>query len=86
MVAKAFSFRRSFHQTGDVIELESGVDLPLGMKHIAQEAKPVVRNDYHPGIWLNCGEWVIRGFNVRVRNSVEQRGFADVWQSDYSSF
>ena len=72
LVAKAFSFGGAFDETGDVIEIESGVDLLLWVKGFGEIIEPLIWDQNDTSIWVDGREWVVLRQNVRIRYRVEE--------------
>ena len=72
LVAKAFSFGGAFDETGDVIEIESGVDLLLWVEGFGEIIEPLIWDQNDTSIWVDGREWVILRQNVRIRYRVEE--------------
>ena len=82
LVAQAFALRCAGHETGDVHELDGGRHDAGRMVDLGEpvEARIGHRHDAH--VWFDGGERVVGREAALVREGREQRGFADVRQTD----
>ena len=83
LVAEAFALRRAADQSGDVDELNLRFDFLRGLRDCGNAVQPLVGHGDAPNIGLDRAERIIGRLRCRrLREGVEQGGFADVRQAD----
>ena len=82
LVAEAFTLRCALHQTGDVHELHHGGHSAFGLHHHRQCSEARIRNFDHADVRLDGAERIVRGLGLGSGEGVEQRGLADVRETD----
>lgn len=86
LVAQTFTFRRAFHQAGDVDEFHGGWQNALRLDDLGQLIQTRIGHRHHTGVRFNGAEREVGCFNARFGQRVEQGGFAYVRQADDTAF
>ncbi len=82
LVAEALAFVRALHQPCDVHELDGGGNHPFGGDEFGQAIEARVGHGHDADVGLDRGERVVGGVNLPARERGEERGLADVGQTD----
>ena len=82
LVAEPFALGRALHETGDVEELHRRRHRPLRLYDPRELVEPVVGDVRRADVRILRGEGIVRGENAGGGERVEERGLADVGQSD----
>ena len=86
LVSKAFSFARSFHQTGDVDDVHCCRDHTLRFTHVCKHLETLVRDVCRAKIRFYRTEREIGALGFTGADAVEQSGLSDIRESYYSAF
>ena len=81
-VALALALARAAHQAGDVDEVDRGGHRALGLDDLAQRVEARVGHRHDADVGLDGAERVVRGLGLLGGQRVEERGLADVGQTD----
>ena len=81
-VAQALAAAGALGQPGDVDDVDGGVDLPRRLQDLVQPVEALVGHGDHAQVGLRRGEGVRGRRRAGVREGVEERGLADVGQTD----
>ncbi len=84
LVAQPLAFAGALHQSGDVDELDCGRHGPLRVHDLGQRIQPGIGDLDDAGVRLDGGKRIVRHQRLGGREGVEERGLADVGQSDNS--
>ena len=82
LVAQALALAGAGHETRDVHELDGGGHDARGMVDVRQRVQARVGHGHHAHVGLDGGERVVGREAALVREGREQRGLADVRQTD----
>ena len=86
-VSQPFPLRCAFHQSGNVHELDGCRDDFVRFGDFGQRSQTRIRHFDDADIGINGAKRIIlRSRLARARDSVEQRGLADIGQTDNSGF
>ena len=82
LVAESLAAGRAAHQSRDIDKLDDRRRVFLGMMHLREHVQPVIRHGNDADVRLDRAERIVRRLRARAGDGVEQRGLADVRQSD----
>ena len=80
LVAQPLAFRGTFHQSGDIDDLDSGGNHPLGIVDLREPNEPLVGNGDDAHVGLDRTERKIRRLRLGVGQAVEKGRFTHVGQ------
>ena len=87
LIAQAFALTGTLHQTGDIHKLHPRGDQLFALAEVGELLEAVIGNRHCAHIRLNRAERKIGSLSLRIgHQGIEQGGFANVGQSDDSSF
>lgn len=86
LVAEALTLGRALDKACNVDEFDRGGREFLRLMQIAQPLQTRIRHGHDADIRIDGAEGVVIGGNARICDRVEQRGLADVRQSDDTKF
>ena len=86
LVAEALTLGRALDKACNVDEFDRGGREFLRLMQVAQPLQTRIRHGHDADIRIDGAEGVIIGGNARICDRVEQRGLADVRQSDDTKF
>ena len=86
LVAEALTLGRALDKACNVDEFDRGGREFLRLMQVAQPLQTRIRHGHDADIRIDGAEGVVIGGNARICDRVEQRGLADVRQSDDTKF
>jgi hypothetical protein len=82
LVAEAFTLRCALDDAGDVDELDRRRHHALRAHDVRQRGQPRIRHRYDADVRVDGAERIVLRRDLRARQRIEERGLADVRQSD----
>ena len=86
LVAEAFAFAGAPYEAGYINDIDCCRDCPFRLAHFGQHLKPLVRDVGGSEIRLDCTEREVGALGLAGAYAIEECRFADVRQSDDSTF
>ena len=80
LVAQPLAFRGTFHQSGDIDDLDGGGHHPLGIVDLREPNKPLIGNGDDAHVGFDRTERKIRRLRLSVGQAVEKGRFTHVGQ------
>jgi hypothetical protein len=82
LVSETLSLTCTADETGDVDEFKSGGNDPSGVFKFGKHIKTLIRHRNDSGVGFDGAEGEVRRFSTAFAQGVEERGFANVGQTD----